>query len=283
MHINIKANNLQIHCLTAGKGSPVLLLHGGGLNAASISWRSNLGPFAHYFKVFAPDLPGYGASDKPKIAYSTNFYIEFLGHLMNALGLEKTHLVGFSMGGGIATGFTLQSPQRVDRLVLVNSLGLGKKIPWKVILAKLWRLLFLNNARERVKWSLYNLVSNPQAITEDLIDEVYQLTKKTEAGRPFRSWLMQEIRWSGFRTNFVDQLNQIKVPTLIFHGAEDQLVPVSLAQRAYTLINDAHLYIAYRSGHWPSQEKPDEFNRVVLSFLANKGSRSTSPSSGGTW
>src|SRR5215210_8993317 len=91
--------------------APVLLLHGGGYDSASRSYKQSIGPISQYHKVFAPDWPGFGESDKPKMRYSTEFYVDFLGHLMDALGLEKASLVGISMGGAISLGFSLRWPR----------------------------------------------------------------------------------------------------------------------------------------------------------------------------
>ncbi|MEW6772303.1 MAG: alpha/beta fold hydrolase [Bacillota bacterium] len=81
---------LRIHCLAAGEtDAPVLLLHGVGLDSASLAYGLNIGPLSRYFKVFAPDWPGYGERDKPAVEYTTEFFIDFLGSLMDALGLES--------------------------------------------------------------------------------------------------------------------------------------------------------------------------------------------------
>ena len=122
----VEVDGLRVHCLKAGEGDvPVLLLHGGGYDSASLSYKHGIGPISEHHRVFAPDWPGYGESDKPEMQYSTEYYVDFLGRLMDALGLETASLVGISMGGAIALGFSLRSPQRVDKLVLVDSYGLG--------------------------------------------------------------------------------------------------------------------------------------------------------------
>src|ERR687886_2641785 len=109
----VEVDGLQIHYLKAGeRDAPVLLLHGGGYDSAPLSYKHVIGPISEHRRVFAPDWPGYGESDKPKMEYTTEYYVGFLGHLMDALGLEKASLVGISLG------FSLRSPQRVEKLVL---------------------------------------------------------------------------------------------------------------------------------------------------------------------
>ena len=275
----IEVEGLRIHYLMAGQtDAPVLLLHGGGYDSAFRSYKQSIGPIAQYHRVFAPDWPGYGESDKPKLRYTTDFYVDFLGHLMDDLGLEKASLVGISMGGAISLGFSLHSPERVEKLVLVDSHGLGKEVPGRVMSYVMVRLPLLNRlvwaamgrSRRMIRWSLQSVFHDPQAVTRSLVEEDFQAAKKPGEGQAWRYWLGSEIGLGGFRTNFVDEVHTLDVPTLILHGAEDGYVPVSWARRAHTLIKDSELSILPQCGHWLTREKPTEFNRVVIEFLARE-------------
>jgi pimeloyl-ACP methyl ester carboxylesterase len=275
----VEVGGLRIHYLEAGKtNAPVLLLHGGGYDSGSLSYGLSIGPISQRHKAFAPDWPGYGHSDKPKATYSTGYFMDFLGQLMEVLGLSKASLVGVSMGGAISLGFSLRSPERVDKLVLVGSHGLGGEVPWRTISYAMVRLPLLNKAlwatmgrsRRMIRWSLRAVFYDPRNVTEGLVDQVYRLTKKPEAARAWRSWQRNEIHWSGFRTNFVDSLQEVEIPTLILHGAEDRFVPVAWARRAHELIVDSELHVFPECGHWLPREKPEEFERAVLTFLARR-------------
>ena len=276
----IEAGGIRIHCLKAGQmdASPVLLLHGGGYDSASLSYGPSIGSIAEHHLVYAPDWPGYGESDKPRMRYSTEYYVDFLGQLMDALGLEKASLVGISMGGAISLGFGLRWPHRVENLVLVDSHGLGKDVPGRVMSYAIVRLPLLNKvlwaimgrSRRIMRLSLQTLFHDPQAVTSNLVDEVFQVAKKPGVGRAWRSWQRSEIGWSGLRTNFVDTLHALAVPTLILHGAEDRYVPVSWARRAHTLIEDSELNVLPQCGHWLTREKPQEFIAAVLEYLAGE-------------
>jgi pimeloyl-ACP methyl ester carboxylesterase len=276
----IEVAGLRVHCLMAGHqhAAPVLLLHGGGYDSASLSYKQSIEPISQYYRVIAPDWPGYGDSDKPKVKYTTEYYVDFLGHLMDTLGLEKVSLVGISMGGAISLGFSLRWPQRVEKLVLVDSHGLGREVPGRVMSYVMVRLPLLNKlvwailgrSRRMIRWSLQTVFHGPQAVTGSLVDEVFQMANKPGVGEAWRSWQRNEIGWSGLHTNFVDRLHTLKVPTLILHGADDKYVPVSWAQRAHTLIEDSQLSIFPQCGHWLTREKPTEFNHVVLEFLARE-------------
>lgn len=210
----VKVDDINIHYLSAGEGSPVFLLHGGGADCAGLSWRLSIGLISREHRVFAPDLPGYGNSDKPRIKYSSQYYVDFLGRLMNVLQVERASLVGLSLGGAVSLGFALKSPHRVDRLLLVDSHGLGGGVPLGIVSYLLVRLPFLLELmwklkelrRAAVKRSLRNIISNPQAVTEELVDEVHQLIKKPGTSGAFVSWVRNEVTPSGFRTSFIDRL-----------------------------------------------------------------------------
>jgi len=126
-----RIDGLRVRCLAAGTGRalPVLLLHGGGFDAAEFSYRYAIGPLSRLRPVLAFDWPGYGGSDKPNHRYDLAYYARFLSHLMDSLGIQRAALVATSMGGGAALSFALWSPERVEKLVLVASYGLGKDIP----------------------------------------------------------------------------------------------------------------------------------------------------------
>ena len=151
----VEGGGLRIRCLTAGEANnaPVLLLHGGGYDSASLSYGKSMGPISKQHRVFAPDWPGYGRSDKPKTEYSTEYYVGILGRLMDALGLQRASLVGISMGGAISLGFSLRSPDRVERLVLVDSHGLGGEVPGGAASYLLVRLPLLNRLVWAARWA----------------------------------------------------------------------------------------------------------------------------------
>jgi pimeloyl-ACP methyl ester carboxylesterase len=275
----VDVDGLRVHYLKAGEGNvPVLLLHGGGFDSASLSYKHAIDPISEHRQVFAFDWPGYGQSDNPEVEYTTDYYVSFLGRLMDALGLERANLVGISMGGAISLGFTLRSPQRVEKLVLVDSHGLGGEVPGGMVSYVLVQVPLINKlvwavlkrSRKMVERSLETVFHDPRAVKEDLVDEVLRLVKEPGAGRAWRSWQENEIGREGLRTNYVDRLHELAAPTLILHGAEGKYVPVSWARRARTLIKDSELRVFPWCGHWLTLERPEEYNGVVLKFLVGE-------------
>jgi pimeloyl-ACP methyl ester carboxylesterase len=274
----VDVDGIRVHYLTAGgAGSPVVLLHGGGIDSASFTYGHIIGPLATGgHRVLAPDWPGYGQSDKPNLDYTMDFYVDFLGHLMDALGLQRASLVGISMGGGAALGFALHSPQRVEKLVLVDSYGLGSQVPWGRLGYLLVRAPLLNEltyallrrSRTMLRWSLYGLVYNRRTVSEEMVEETGRLLDDPQAGPAWRSFQKHEVGWGGLSTDFSDRLRGLVMPTLLIHGAHDRAVPIAWARRAQERMPDCELRVFCECGHLPPREQPEEFAGVVERFLA---------------
>jgi pimeloyl-ACP methyl ester carboxylesterase len=265
---------VRIHYLKAGTtGSPLVLLHGGSADSASLSWRPTMDLFSRSHRVIAPDLPGYGSSAKPKLNYTVEYYTRFLSRFLQHVGLERFSLVGLSMGGHIAIAFALQFPSLVEKLVLASSSGLGTQWHWQLLARLMVKMPRLHQRmrkmgnRETIKLSLGKIVHNLEIISEDLIEEISENAAARGAGRAWRSYLENEMSWSGFQNNLLGRLGGITQPTLIIHGSKDRLIPVKWAKKAHHLIPDSRLYIFEQCGHWPQREKPLEFHEAVLGFL----------------
>jgi pimeloyl-ACP methyl ester carboxylesterase len=273
-----RIDGVRVRCLTAGTGRapPLLLLHGGGFDAADFSYRYAIEPLASRRPVLAFDWPGYGGSDKPNHRYDLAYYARFLSHLMDHLEIQRASLVGTSMGGGAALSFALCSPERVEKLVLVASYGLGKDIPhgrlgYFLVHAPLAAdLLYslLRRSRRTLRSGLRRMVCDPRVVSDELVDEARRLLDQPASGRAFRSFRKSEVGWSGLKTDLSDRLGEVAVPTLLVHGERDRVVPVEWARRAHERLPDSELRVLLGCGHWPPREFPDEFNRVVADFLA---------------
>jgi pimeloyl-ACP methyl ester carboxylesterase len=274
----LEVDSLHIHCLAAGQsGSPVILLHGGGMDSASISWGAEIAPLSAHHRVLAPDLPGYGESDKPAVEYTLDYYAHFLSHLLDALHLDKASLVGLSLGGGIALSFTLNYPTRVDKLVLVDTYGIQDKVAWHrssylfIHIPYLQELSYrlLGSSRSMLRWGLLagGIVHDPRHLSRELIDEVYRQAHTPQRGMAFTSTQKNDMTWHGLRSDMTGRLHEITVPTLLIHGAQDRAVPLSYAQKAHALIKNSELVILQDCGHWAQREKPEEFHQVVSTFL----------------
>ena len=268
---------LRIHCLVAGRAGPaVLLLHRSGFDAAGVSLAAVMHSLAKRCRVYAPDLPGFGGSDPMPDCWGFSKCSAFLSPLLAALDLERVSLVGLSMGGGIALGFALMAPEKVDRLVLIDSACLSEALPggrstWFAVhmpgwSALQWRILAAN--RNVTRWVLRRATSrNPEEVTPERLDRVMRHLRRPGASVAFRKWERREVGWRGLRTSYVDRLPALSVATLIVHGADDPLLPVAVAERAHRLIPDSRLEIIPNCGHLAPLDQPEAVSCALSAFL----------------
>lgn len=273
----LDVDGLRLRGWTAGDTGPVLvLLHGGGLDSACLSWGHALDSLGARCRVFAFDWPGYGGSSRTGLAHALDAYVPFLGRLLDALGLRSASLAGLSMGGAIALGFALSAPERVDKLILVDSYGLQRDAPggraayWFVKLGFLtdWTYALLRRSPALVRRTLRGILHNPASLTPDLLAEAAAALSQPDAGRAFQAFQHSEMTPAGLRTVYLDRLPALTTPTLLIHGAQDTLVPLNCAQEAARRLPRARLDVFEGCGHWLPRDAPERFNQAVLDFVA---------------
>lgn len=264
----------RIHYFQAGDtGPPVILLHGAGLDTAWISWRHTIPALAPWYRVYAPDWPKHGESRPWKGATTQEGLEACLSELLNAWELAHVTLVGLSMGGSVAIGMTLKQPERVARLVLVDSGGLQQRVRSHQLSYLLLHASFLRHLTSRffarrsvIRHALQRqLFKGPVADLDEIVEEVYH--ELQARGTLFSDWQVDELIWGGVKTNHMPRLHEIACPVLIIHGSRDDLVPLSVAREAARRIPRASLHVIEGCGHWPNRERPDAFNKALLDFL----------------
>jgi len=266
----------QIRYLTAGEGDrTVLLLHGGIIDAANVSWGGVIGPLSEDARVIAPDLLGYGWSDKPEGPYSQTRHARVMDTFLDMLDVDEVDVVGTSMGGGVGLDLALRSPERIRRLVAVDSYGLGTELPSGKLTYLTSRVALLNKgslglgrrSRGLTKSSLGNIVVDVEALDEAVVDAVYELLQIDGIGRAYRSWRKHEVGWGGFRTRYHTDLDEIQSPVLYIHGAHDEVFPVEWSERAAERTPNGSFERFDDCAHWAPREAPERFVDTVRSFL----------------
>lgn len=256
-----------------GDGPPVVLLHGIGLDAGTVSWAKVLPALAEEYTVYAPDLPGHGGSERPDADYSTAYYEAVLDSLLGELDVRSPRLVGVSMGGSVALSHALNGGDP-DRLVLVNSYGLGSDAYWRAPASVLLRTpgiggsLWGSVARTRSGLrQVLDLMTAGSGVDPDLVEDVYEHTSDRGALRAMRRWQRNEFGLGGFRTDDSARLGSLGVPTLLVHGEHDPLVPPRWSREAAEQLPDGRLAVLPETGHWLPRERPDRFLSILRPFL----------------
>jgi pimeloyl-ACP methyl ester carboxylesterase len=249
----------SIHYFDEGSGPTVILLH--GLSADSTIWRENIGPLSERFRVLVPDQIGSGKSDKPLINYNNGTRIDFLRGFMTALGIDKASLVGNSLGGWIAAGFTLEHPEMVEKLVLVDSGGYALSGPLPPSVKRVLNPSTIADTRQAMKWGFYD---DDKFVTEEAVLETFR--KKLSSS----SYMIERVLESAERREGVldGRLNAIGKPTLIVWGRYDEIIPLARADRFHNDIKDSTVVVIDDAGHVPMLERPGEFNSAVIDFLS---------------
>jgi pimeloyl-ACP methyl ester carboxylesterase len=271
----VLAGGVRCHYLEAGSGSPLVLLHGSAIDSAGLSYAPSMPHLAVHHKVVAPDWPGYGESERPRVSLSVDDAVSLLEAFLDALGLARVHLAGFSMGGAAALGFALRAPERVRTLTMIGSYGLDASLPLPLLP---YLALRVPRLRQSVVWGLrrsrwltrlvleHVVFANRALVTPRLVADVHEQLRAPEAEKAFVTWLRGELRPFALGTSYAERLDRVEVPTLLLHGRNDRVVSCRKAQRAQAQIPRARLVVVPRCGHWVPREAPDVFRRELLAF-----------------
>jgi pimeloyl-ACP methyl ester carboxylesterase len=259
----------------AGEGPLLLLLH--GIASTADTWAPVVDALAARHTVLAPDLLGHGASAKPRGDYSLGAYASGVRDLVAALGFDRATVVGHSLGGGIAMQFAYQFPERVERLVLVSSGGLGREVHAILRAATLpgseLVLALLGGAWLRATGGAVGgaLVRLGLRTGEDLTGVAAGIGSLADAAArsAFVHTARAAIDAGGQRVSATDRLYlAAALPTLIVWGERDPIIPVAHGRAAHAAIPGSRLEVFGGAGHYPHREHPGHFVAVLEDFVA---------------
>lgn len=271
-------NGIKICYEVAGEGEPLLLVHGFG--SKKESWIAQFPVLSKHFKVIRFDNRGAGKSDRPKGTYTMEIFADDIKGLMDYLGIEKTNIAGWSLGGMIVQNFVLKYPQKVKKVILINTnyglpdengalvyknMRLEEEKQKKVDHVKAWwdstRTSYYIKFRKEMeanpskKW--YGLWSAEDMIEMSIIDP----TTADDI----------EMQASALNTHDTfDRLKTIKSPTLILTASHDRLTPKSSMEEIHAQIPNSKLVVIDKAGHSSPLEKAPELNQAIIDFLKEK-------------
>jgi 2-hydroxymuconate-semialdehyde hydrolase len=264
---SIKAGAIVTNYHDEGTGSPVLMIHGSGPGVSAwANWRLNIGPLSGTRRVVAPDMVGFGFTQRPEHAvYGKDLWIQHLADFMDALAIEKADIVGNSFGGGLALAFAIRFPERVRRLVLMGSVGVS--FPLTEGLDAVWGYEpSIGNMRRLLDIFAFNR----DLVSDELAELRYNASIRPGFQESFGS-MFPAPRQAGIEALASDEaeIARLQHAALIVHGREDKVIPASNAQRLFDLLPNAELHMFGRCGHWTQIEHAARFNMLVADFLAD--------------
>ena len=253
------------HYHELGEGEPILFLHGSGTGVtAAANWWLNLPAISKVGRCIAIDSIGYGQSiTAPGTEYGIKEWVRHAVRVLDALGIEKTWIVGNSLGGWLAFQFALDFPERLKGII---SMGTGG--------AKMTKALKghsnPNLTPEGIRETLELFVTDPSLITDELVELRYKSALNDTASDRLKEVVAARDRDRDALPLDFDRLAKIEFPVLLIHGREDRVIPVSRSWEIFQIIPNVEAHLMSNCGHWSQVEKSDEFNELIVSWLTRQ-------------
>ncbi|OZE91306.1 alpha/beta fold hydrolase [Rhodococcoides fascians] len=262
----VDAGGIATNYHDEGTGAPVILIHGSGPGVTAwANWRGVIPELSKTFRVVAPDILGFGFTERPDgVQYGMEVWTRHLVDFLDALELDRVSIVGNSFGGALALSIATRHPERVDKLVLMGSVG----VPFEITdgLDAVWGF---EPSFENMR-SLLDVFAYDRSLVNDELARL-RLAAATRPGvQEAFSAMFPAPRQQGVDAMTVDQelVRELQNDTLIVHGRDDQVIPMSNSVELAGLIDKSQLHVFGRCGHWVQIEESARFNALVGSFLA---------------
>ncbi|MEM7543389.1 MAG: alpha/beta hydrolase [Pseudomonadota bacterium] len=264
---SIDAGGIVTNYHDLGNGAPVLFLHGSGPGVSGwANWRLVLPEVSKSLRAISPDIVGFGFTERPEnISYSLDGWVKHAIDFLDALEIEKTHLVGNSFGGALSLALAIRAPERVDKLILMGAAGVEFELTDGLDFA--WGYTpSLENMRKLLDLFAYDR----GLVTDELAQLRYEASMRPGIQEAYAA-MFPAPRQNGVRELASDEaaIKAIDKPTLIIHGREDRIIPLSSSLKLFELIDDAEIHLFGRCGHWTQIEHNQRFNQLVIDFLTD--------------
>lgn len=259
-----------------GSGPALLLLHGIGHDLDT--WREIIPALARDHTVIAPDLLGHGRSDKPRADYSVAAYANGMRDLLSVLDIDRATVVGHSLGGGVATQFAYQYPERCERLVLVSSGGVASSVhpalrlataPGADTVLSLVNLPYVERTT-RLLLALMAAGGSDLALDRDVVMHMFEALHDATSRRAFVRTLRAVVDLHGQVVTMLDRCYlTVGMPTLLVWGDRDGVIPPEHARIAHAAMPGSQLHIFEGAGHFPHMQQPARFVDCLRDFVAS--------------
>lgn len=264
---HVDAKGIKTRALIAGEGEDVIMMHGtsGHMEAFTRNIRAHV---EAGFKCHSIDALGHGFTDKPDYNFEIQRYVDHVINYMDAMGIEKAHLAGESLGGWTAAILALQNPERVRSLQLIAAGGTKANPAIMERLIKSTTAAVMEDDIDLTRKRLQLLMHDAKDATEELVETRYVIYHKPDFQKNLHNLLClqnMEIRQRNMMTS--EQLSKITVPTIVIWGRNNPFGEVPEANKMAADIPGARLELFDECGHWPQHERPELYNPLAVAFL----------------
>ena len=261
----IVAGGIRTNYLAVGSGAPLVLLHGSGPGVtAYANWRTVIPAFGAEFRCYAPDIVGFGYTDRPSgFVYDLDGWLSHVIGFLDALGIQKAHFIGNSFGGALTLAVASRFPERVDRFILMGSVGVEFAVPPG--LAAVWGY---EPSPEAMAGIMEYFAYDPALITPEIVQSRFEASVRPRYHETYSAMFAPPFqRHVSALATPEAAIARIPHEALIIHGRDDRVIPLENSLRLNRLIDRSQLHVFGRCGHWTQIERSARFTHLVADFL----------------
>lgn len=264
----IQCGDIVTNYHDVGNGEAILLLHGSGPGVSAwANWRLTIQSLQDQYRLIAPDLAGFGYSQFPEnMQFSRENWLKQIIDFLDAMGLKKVNVIGNSFGGSMALALAIHHPERVNKLVLMGSVG----VPFELT-AGLDAVWGYTPSFENMQAIMKIFAYNQKLVGDELVQMRYIASTKEDTRAAYESMFpAPRQRWVEAMSHPEADIRSIQQPTLMVHGRDDQVIPLSTSLTMLNWIENSQLHIYSQCGHWTQIEHAKSFTQLVANFLKDQ-------------
>lgn len=239
----------------------IMLVH--GLGASAERWEHVIPYFRKNYHVIAPDLPGFGLSDKPSIDYTIDFFVRTLFEFIDNLEIQNSILIGSSLGGQIITELAIAEPKLINKMILVSPSG---AVNYSTLALNAYIGAAISPTQKNVKKAFSMMNGQNKDVDSQTVEEFIKRINMPNAKSAFLSAIIsnKESKIS------CEKLANVSVPSLVIWGEHDPVIPKKNADLFFSCMKNCQFVEMKKCGHTPFVEEPEKFSKIVLEFLKEK-------------
>ena len=260
-YVTVDGNKIR-YLEEGSNGSHVVLIH--GLGSQAERWQQVIPHLSKNHRIIAPDLIGFGRSDKPQVDYTPKYFVKFIFDFLEHLGIDKTIMIGSSLGGQIVAESAAASENNIiQKIILVSPTGTMRTTNPTL---DAYIMAGLYPQHDLIKTAYQKMAGKQKDVDESTIERFRTGMSQPNAKMSFLSSIISFKHWPAI----TERLQLISIPTLLIWGSDDTMIPINYANEYVSNLKDCKFVVMEGCGHRPHVEDPENFSQIMLKFLGNK-------------